>query len=52
MWWNLLVQGLLFRKRNAFLDLDFDAQQRRFERDIVRRNADDSEKFRYLLSKL
>ena len=35
--------------RDALLDLDLDAQQRRLERDVVRRDADDSEERRDVL---
>ena len=38
--------------RDVLLHLDLDAQQRRLERDVVRRDADDSEERRDVLPEL
>ena len=49
---KLPVRGVLLRRRDAFLDLDLDAQQRRPGRDVVRRDAYDSEERRDVLPEL
>ena len=49
---KLPVRGVLLRRRDAFLDLDLDARQRRPGRDVVRRDADDSEERRDVLPEL